>query len=292
MAKRQALGRGLASLFNEEDVLETAGTTGPEVQDVDITRVDPGPFQPRTSFDDERLEELAASIRSQGLLQPLVVRPMGDRFQVICGERRLRAARKAGLDDVPVVVRHTTDAEALELALVENIQRDDLDPIDLAEGFRRLQKEFGYTQEEVAQRVGKDRATVANHLRLLKLPRHAKEALHKGHISMGHARALLALSEPLLSEVLDLVLKKKLSVRETEQVVRNVARRGAVKPVRHAESEPLDEDIALQDMVQRIQRRLQTKVHLRKAKNGGGEIRIRYYSREELIRILELMPVE
>ncbi len=292
MAKRQALGRGLASLFPEEDVLETAGAPAEGVQEIDIQRIEPGPFQPRSTFDEGSIEELAASIQANGLLQPLVVRRVGDRFQLICGERRLRAARKAQLDRVPAVVRDATDAQALELALVENIQRDDLNAIELAEAFLRLQKTFGYTQEEIARRVGKDRATVANHLRLLKLPDEAREALIDGRLTMGHARALLGLDAPLLAEALEWVLRKRPSVRATEQLVKRLQDRGRSPLDRTVDEGTEEDDVALKDMEKRLQRRFQTKVRIRKTKNGGGEIRIRYYSREELIRILERMPVE
>ncbi len=291
MAKRQALGRGLASLIpDDEEELAPGRGERHGIREVETERIDPGPYQPRKTFEDETLEELARSVGSNGLLQPLVVRARGERYQLICGERRLRAARKADLRRVPVVVKDATDSEALELALVENVQREDLNAIELAAAFERLQREFGYTQEEVAQRVGMDRSSVANHLRLLRLPEEARSAVAAGVLSMGHARALLALEDPLLSEALKRVLSRRLSVRETESLVRRLKRGTGVPSGGGAEHEAAD--VELSAVATKLQRRFQTQVRIRRSKNGGGEIRIRYYSREELDRILDLMPVE
>ncbi len=290
MARRQVLGRGLASLI-ADDIEPGAGSGDGQVTEVDIDLVDPGPFQPRTRFDDRSLAELAASIRASGVLQPLVVRGSRGRYEVICGERRLRAARIAGLTRVPVIIRDATDSEALELALVENVQRDDLNPIDLAMAFERLQEEFGYTQEEVAARVSMDRSTVANHLRLLRLPEEARALVAEGTVSMGHARALLALEEAALLDALRVVVEKKLSVRETERLVQKLKRAGQPRGTSRVEGRG-EVDVELTSVEQRLQRRFQTLVRIRRTKEGGGEIRIRYYSREELNRILDLMPVE
>ncbi|OAQ21609.1 ParB/RepB/Spo0J family partition protein [Thermosulfurimonas dismutans] len=212
--KDRRLGRGLSALLSET---EAEG----ELRTVSISAILPSPFQPRRNFSEESLAELAASIKSRGLLQPLLVREIAPgTYELVAGERRLRAAKMAGLSEVPVLIKHFSDEEALSVALIENLQREDLNPLEEAEGYRRLIDEFGLSQEEIARRVGKDRSTVANALRLLKLPEKVKEDLLEERLSAGHARALLALEdEGLILKARDQVLKRKLSVRETERLV-------------------------------------------------------------------------
>lgn len=291
MSKRPALGRGLASLIPEAQASPPVIATvendhpGEKIYSVPIELVDAGRYQPRLEFDDEALGELVQSIRERGILQPLIARPVAERYELIAGERRLRAAKIAGFATVPVIVRDATDTESLELALIENIQRDDLNAIELARGFRQLQEEFGYTQEEVSRRVGKDRTTVTNHLRLLKLPEVVKEALAASTITMGHARALLGLeSEDLQAKALEQIQERELSVREAEGLVKRL-KRTPPAPKRNASP-----GIELIHQTERLKRTFQTQVEIHPRKNGSGEIRIAFYSNEELNRILELIP--
>jgi ParB family chromosome partitioning protein len=227
--RRRALGRGLDALIpggGANDALPLShGSAKREFFLAPIEEVHPTPDQPRQTFDDGKLDELAQSIRSEGIIQPLVVRERGavdgGGFWLIAGERRWRAAQKAGLHEVPVVVKEVSPAKAFEMALVENVQRADLDPIEEAEAYRRLSDEFGYTQEQLADRVGKDRATVANALRLLKLPNEVRKLVQVGALSMGHAKALLALEDPTQIEIAARkVASRALSVRATDDMVR------------------------------------------------------------------------
>ncbi|HEX7596758.1 MAG TPA: ParB/RepB/Spo0J family partition protein, partial [Polyangia bacterium] len=226
MGKRQALGRGLAALIPAAAPSESADPAqskpGSSLRTVDIENVYPSGKQPRKRFDDARLNELAESIRSQGIIQPLVVRvrPAGG-FELIAGERRWRAAQRAGLHQVPVIIREAAEAQAFEMALVENLQREDLNPIEEAEGYQRLVAEFGYTQESLAARVGKERSTVANALRLLKLPPPVRVMVVEARLSMGHARALLGLEDDAAIERLARqTASRGLSVRQVEALVR------------------------------------------------------------------------
>mgnify|MGYP003334805321 FL=1 len=238
------------------------------------------PEQPRETFAPAALETLAASIRAHGILTPLVARKDGDRYVLIAGERRWRAARLAGLDRVPVYVRGAppSASEQLELALIENLQREDLDPVEAALGYQRLVQHYGHTQEQVATRVGKDRATVANALRLLKLPPKGLAALKEGRISAGHARALLAVEDPTQFEVaLATVIARELSVRATELLVR-----GIKKPA----AEPKKPDRALSRLGDTLTRSLGSKVQLQPRGKSGGRILIDYASAEELDRLV------
>ena len=214
--KRKALGRGLSALIPEPEgeVLRAPGSAA----EVAVSELEPNPFQPRLSIDPARLEELAASIRASGVVQPILVRRRGERYQIVAGERRWRAAQAAGLASVPVSVREVPDEQLLELALVENVQRQELTPLEEAQAFQRLQAELGLSQDEIARRVGRDRTTIANTLRLLKLPRELRELLSAGRLDAGHARALLALER--VEEQLQLgreAARKGLSVREVER---------------------------------------------------------------------------
>ncbi len=212
---RKRLGRGLAALLPE---------TEGELRTVPLERILPSPFQPRKRFNPSELEELARSIRDRGILQPLLVREIApETYELVAGERRLRAAKMAGLSEIPVLVKHLSDEEALAVALIENLQREDLNPLEEAEGYRRLQEEFGYSQEEIARKVGRDRSTIANSLRLLRLPPEVQEDLWEGRLSAGHARALLALEDrELILTARQEILRRGLSVRETERLVRRL----------------------------------------------------------------------
>lgn len=285
MAERRALGRGLAALISTEVAAESAPASPAQDQllRVAIDRVEPNPEQPRAAFAPGALEDLAASIREHGILNPLLVRRESGRLILIAGERRLRAARLAGLAEVPVIVR-AKEAEPtvqLELALIENLQREDLDPIEAALGYQRLVRVYGLSQEEVAQKVGKDRTTVANALRLLKLPDEGRAALADGKISAGHARALLPLEDPeLFHTALQTVLVRDLSVRGTERLVRELRAAPKPKPKADRGSERISRDLT---------RQLGSKVVLKPRAGGGGRILIDYHDNAELDRLIGLM---
>ena len=218
--KRSALGRGLDSLISMDDI-QTSGSSA--INEIDIDKISPNPDQPRTSFDEEALEELAMSIRELGIIQPLTLRSVGDNaYQIISGERRYRAAKLAGLDSVPAYVRTANDSELTEMALIENIQREDLNAIEIALTFKKLIEQYKLTQERLSERIGKKRATIANFLRLLKLPAEVQLGLRDRRLDMGHARAILAIDNPAVQlKVYNEILKKGLSVRQVEELVKN-----------------------------------------------------------------------
>ncbi len=279
MPKKPALGRGLAALIpTARPEREGAG-----VRTVALARLDANRRQPRRVFDDDGLAELARSIAKTGVLQPVLVTREGERFRILAGERRVRAARLAGLAEVPVIVREgVTDRDHLLLALVENVQRKDLTALEEAEAYRNLREEFGLTQEDVAERVGKDRATVANALRLLKLPASVRAALESGALTAGHARALLALSSGADQEALAKeIVRRGLPVRAVEARVAAIAA-GVSKKKRKTRSVDAD----TRDAEVRLARALSTKVEIRRRKKGG-EVRIAFYSEEELIGLFE-----
>lgn len=283
MAQKTGLGRGLGALLPGDDTsLEQRG-----ILYVPVDKIDPNPRQPRQNMDPAELEELTASIREYGVLQPLIVtkNPQDDRYTLIAGERRLQAARLAGLSAVPVMVRDASDQQRLELAIIENIQRADLSPLEEAEGYRQLAEEFGLSHEEIALKVGRSRVSVTNTLRLLKLPSSVKTALIEGRISEGHARALLALPTPEAQiAALRTILAQELNVRQTEALVRKL--NGERAPAK-AKAAPPPEVRALEE---RLQASLGTKVTLR-AGRKGGTISIHYYSEEELNALLQrLLP--
>ena len=285
MEKRPALGKGLSALI--PDAPEPARSTSPV--ELDIDRLVPNTYQPRGQFDDGRLEELADSIRSNGVIQPIVVRRVGDQFHIIAGERRWRAAQKAGLLRVPVVVREVKagqERSVLEMALIENIQRENLNPIDEALAYRRLADEFGMTQEQIAGAVGKDRATVANVLRLLKLPDEVKADVAAGTLSMGHARALLALtSEAEQRRIAREVVSRSLSVRETESIVRKAGelKAGTAEP---SPAEPKPQDVHTRAAEEKLRLRFGTRVRITR-QGTKGRIEIDFGSEDELIRLYD-----
>ena len=275
MTSRHGLGRGLGALLSS-----TPESAGP-VAELPVDSITPNPQQPRKGFDDKALGELAESLRQSGVLQPVVVRRAGDGYQLIVGERRWRAAKLAGLSQIPAVVREATDAQSLELALVENLLREDLNPMEEAEAYQRLLGEFGWTQEELAQRVGRDRSTIANCLRLLKLSEVIQADLREGRLSMGHARALLSLTSPLDQLKLRTeILAHSWSVRATEEGVK----RGHSKPS-HRPSRRSPEMSALEDALRSA---LATRVRL-VGTERAGRLEIAYSSREELDRVVELI---
>ena len=280
--QKKGLGRGLGALIpSAESKTESRPESNP--LEVAVDRITPSLFQPRRTFDEAKLEELAGSIRNQGIIQPLVVRRKDDGYELIAGERRWRASMKAGLSRVPVVVREASDHEALQLALVENLQREDLNPIEEASGYRRLQEEFHWSQEEMADRVGKSRPAIANSLRLLSLPAEVQQEVVAGNLPAGQARALLGLhTEPLIISASREVIAKGLSTRETEKMVRYLLmgrKRRRAAPL-------LDAD--LKSIVEDLQRALGTRVRLiPKPRTSKGKIEIEYYTLPDLERIIQ-----
>lgn len=282
MEKRPALGKGLSALI--PDTPEPARTAPVEL---DIDRLVPNTYQPRGQFDDARLQDLAQSIKSNGVIQPIVVRRVGDQFHIIAGERRWRAAQKAGLTKVPVVVRDVRAGEersVLEMALIENIQRENLNPIDEALAYKRLADEFSLTQEQIATAVGKDRATVANVLRLLRLPAEVRADVAAGSLSMGHARALLSLAnEAEQRRIARDVIARTLSVRETESIVRK-ASEGPAKTA--TIDKPVQADVHTRAAEERLRLRFGTRVRIVR-QGAKGRIEIDFGSEDELIRLFE-----
>jgi ParB family chromosome partitioning protein len=279
MASRKALGKGLSALIPEAEDLAGAGT----FFQCPVEAIEPNPYQPRKKFGDDELKELVASVREKGILTPLLVSKTEKGYRLIAGERRWRAAQKAGLERVPVVIRESSPMESLELALIENIHRKDLNPVEEALAYQRLLEDTEITQEELATRLGKERATVTNTLRLLKLPRAIQQDVVEERLSMGHARALAGLkSRELQLALRDEILKKALSVRQTEILVkRKENQRGSGKRA-------IQRDSYIQSVEENLKRSLGTKVEIvRRGKQG--RISIFFYSDDELDRLLDLL---
>jgi ParB family chromosome partitioning protein len=284
MSQKKVLGRGLGALIPQRPAEAAAPAAAPQtgLLLVPINHISPNPYQPRKTFNEASIEELARSVKEHGIVQPLVVtRLTEDRYKLIAGERRFRAAMKAGLTHVPVVVKDDmSEGHALEIALIENIQREDLNPIEEALAYHQLHEEFGLTQEEISKRVGKERSTVANFLRLLKLPDGVKKLLAAGQLSMGHARALLAVEAPRKQEQLaERVVKKNLNVRQTEMLA-------AESSPKAADAKEKDKDVFTRDAEDKLTRTLRAKVEIDR-KRRGGVIHIRVSSEEEMIRIVD-----
>ena len=279
--KRKALGRGLGALLPDLDNINTSSGNRTYLL-CPIEKIQPNKYQPRKKFDDSRLEELVSSIKESGVIQPLIVRKnKNDGYELIAGERRWRASQKAGLKEVPVVVKEASDRESLEMAIVENIQRADLNPIEEAEGYKRLMEEFSYTQEALASRVGKDRATISNHLRILKLPLEVKREIVAARITLGHAKALLSLEKK--SDILDAqknIIKKGLSVRETEALAKKI-KRGDLTRKKEVRKDP-----DLLRFEEKLMSLLGKKVRIIQ-KGKRGKIEIDYYSPDELERLAQ-----
>ena len=300
---KPALGRGLGALLGSSPVTtkpavspaassappprETEEESGGRVQHVALSRVHPCPFQPRKDFTPESLQELADSIRQNGIVQPLIVRPSAEGFELIAGERRWRAAQIVELETIPVILRQADDRTVLELALIENLQREDLNPIEEAQGYSQLVGQFGLTQDEVAKRVGKSRAVVANGLRLLKLDAGIQGLVREGRLSVGHAKVILGLNDTEIQKrVSERVVKDALNVRQTE---------GLVAQLQHSSREPRKHttpqtDAHVSSLEGRIRERLGTKVRLH-YKAGKGSVEIAFFSDDELERILQILGV-
>ena len=288
MSERR-LGRGLESLLGnlKEDVPVAPALAG-GIQKVPIAKIRANPLQPRTAFAERELFELAESVKAVGILQPLIVRPEGDGYQLIAGERRLRAAKLAGLDTVPVIERMASDDDLLTLALVENLQREDLNPIEKAKGFKELIEKHDLTQEAAAKRLGKERSTLANFVRLLDLPEAVQQIVSRGTISMGHARALLSISQPSIQQALALRIEKEgLSVREIEQIAVSY-RPEDKKPKRKPTTAPKDPHI--RDLEDRARQRLGTKVDI-DYQAGKGRITVHLFTADDFQRVLDVLGI-
>jgi ParB family transcriptional regulator, chromosome partitioning protein len=280
MAQRKALGRGLGAL------LGTSELDVEQLREIDIDRILPNSQQPRKNFDEEALEELANSIRQHGVVQPIVVRALDDGFfQLIAGERRWRASQRAGLTRLPAVIRQAGEHDTLEIALIENLQRQDLNPLEEAQAYEKLIVDFGMTQDEVAKRVGKNRATVANMLRLLKLPSEVQQWLRDNKLSTGHAKALLSLSEPdAILDAAKKVIQGNLSVRHAEMLVGRIAKGEAQNGDLAVDSEV--EDPNVKAAIRALEQVIGTKVAIHET-GGKGKIEIHFYSFEEMNRLYE-----
>ena len=282
---RKALGKGINALIPNfgTEVPEGPSTTG--MVDLLVDEVSPGETQPRKDFNDLKLRELENSIRENGVIQPIVVQKKGSHYEIICGERRWRASRKAGLKKIPAIIKEASDTQSLQMALIENIHRQDLNPIEEAEAYKRLANEFGLTQEVIAQRVGKNRATVTNYLRLLKLSKGFQEDLITGRLTMGHARAMLSLeTEKEMEEARRAVLKQNMNVRQLEFYIRSKKNPAAPKP----KEKNISKDIFIKDLEKEFQRHLGTKVEIHQAKKGGKLV-VYYYSNDDLSRIRDMI---
>ncbi|MGD8907762.1 MAG: ParB/RepB/Spo0J family partition protein [Chromatiales bacterium] len=288
-AKKRGLGRGLDALLggvqNESAPVPTsAGEAKERLNRLPVDLIQRGRYQPRREFDPDALRELADSIAAQGVIQPVVVRPVeNDRYELIAGERRWRAAQQAGLDEIPVVIKEVTEEAAMAMGLIENIQREDLNPLEEANALSRLLHEFGLTHQEVAKAVGKSRTTVTNLLRLLELNDDVKQLVETRRLEMGHARALLGLQGDAQSKAADQVVKRGLSVRETERLVRRLQSVGEEAKHQHAAT-PVDPDV--RRLVNDLSERLGAKVDLKQGAKGSGKITIGYNSLDELEGIL------
>ncbi len=282
---RKALGKGINALIPDFEIgVPQSGGAGPGPAEILIDDIVPNRLQPRKFFDDEKLAELVLSIQEKGVLQPVIVqKTKGNNYELVVGERRWRASKKAGLKKIPAIVRDVSDAESLEIAIIENIHRHDLNPIEEAEAYSQLANEFGLTQEKLAQRLGKNRATIANTLRLLKLPRGVKEDMVAGRFSMGHARALLGLDSAKEIEALrQEILKKDMNVRQIEDRVRHM------KSPSPAKAPKKNKDIFLKNLETDLERKLGTKVEIIPSQKGGKVV-VTYYSNDDLERIRAIM---
>ncbi|HEU4932140.1 MAG TPA: ParB/RepB/Spo0J family partition protein [Pyrinomonadaceae bacterium] len=277
---RKALGRGLGALLSSDSTIDL----GAEPSEVELDSIVPGPMQPRTHFDEASLESLAESIRSHGIVQPLVVRRRGDGYELIAGERRWRAAKLAGIPRVPIVVKEVPDESLLEIALIENIQRENLNPIEEAQAYKKLIETVGLTQEALASRVGRDRSYITNYLRLLKLTDDIQQLVKEGRISTGHARALLALNHPdLQRRIARQIIDGGLSVRATEHLVQKASEE---KPARRPQL-PVDPNIKAAET--KLRRALGTQVKILQAADGKGKLEISFFNTQDLDRIYSLL---
>lgn len=303
MTKQKAvLGKGLGALIRPVDEPEEVVSIAPTPQTLDdglatdvmahieVARIDPNPYQPRIDFDPQELRELAQSIRENGLVQPVTVRRWKERYQLISGERRVRACREAGVEHIPAYIRQVESAEEmLELALIENIQRQTLNPVEIAQSYRQLVEEFQHSPEEIAKRVGKDRSTVVNFIRLLKLPKRVLESLQKNEISMGHARAIISLpDETAQLRIWQRIVREELSVRKVEELVNTIYRKpSASSPPKKTTAQKTTPH--LEELARRLHPIYGTKVHITTARDGKGTIAFEFYNDDDLDRLIDLL---
>ncbi|BCN94444.1 chromosome partitioning protein ParB [Thiomicrorhabdus immobilis] len=286
--KRSGMGsRGIHAMLGAKQKSDNS-SADLRIEKLLVDQLQPGQYQPRQQFEDVALQELADSIKVQGVVQPIIVRPIGtDKYEIIAGERRWRASKLAGLDKVPVVIRQADSQATLAMALIENIQREDLNPIETAIGLKRLLKEFDLTQQAVADAVGRSRAAVSNLLRLLKLPQNIQDALHKGRLSMGHARAIISLPEPVQKELADKSIEKGWSVREMEEAAQQVL--VPKKLIQNAKKKAIPGIDKVIDHQNALGEKLAAKVKINHHETGRGKIEISYANMEELERLLNLL---
>ncbi len=291
--RKNALGRGLSALLENAntDITNTAPEAKPanSTSEILISQIQANPFQPRTEFEETALQELAESIKVHGVIQPITVRKMGyDMYQIISGERRTRASILAGLSKIPAYIRVANDQEMLEMALIENIQREELNPIEIALSYKRLMEECSLKQDEVGDRVGKNRSTVTNYLRLLKLPDSVQLALKEGKITMGHARAIINIDDAKKQEwMLEQMLANELSVRHVENLVREEQQKAEVKPSKPAAKAPKTE--AFQQVQHQLSERFNSKISIKADDKGRGSIKITFRSQADFQRIVDLI---
>lgn len=302
--KKNALGRGLSALLDNSSVQSNEDLNRQQDNDnlgsgkmmlgtvatISLSQIEANPFQPRTEFDEAALKELAESIRTQGIIQPITVRKMGaDRYQIISGERRFKASKLAGLESVPAYIRVANDQGMLEMALVENIQRENLNALEIAISYQRLQEECNLTQEQLSDRVGKERSTVTNYLRLLKLPPQIQFAIRDGRLTMGHARAILGVDDVGLQlKLFNDILTNDLSVRKAEDLVRQAAPKKQTK----SNDRKTALEIEIRNIEERLSRRYETKVEIKHKENGSGQMVVSYFSNDDLNRLIELLDFD
>jgi len=278
---KRGLGKGLSALIPEPSVF----IGGRTIVNIDVNKIIPNPRQPRTEFPQEKLNELTESIRSQGVIEPILTRMRNGRYELVAGERRWRAAKRAGLSIIPSIVKDFSDEESLEISLIENLQREDLNPMDEAEAYQRLTKEFKLSQADIAKKVGKDRSTVANMVRLIELPREIQGSLRRGQITVGHARPILSLSSN--SERIAIwreILRGNLTVRDVEGLIAS----GRKIPIRQTKRRKLTKNEELNDLTELLTTHLGTKVNIYGSRSRG-KIEIQYFSQEDLERLIELI---
>ncbi len=289
--KKNSLGRGLSALLDDSNVGEKDKEKAvvSNISNISLQKIDVNPFQPRTNFDKEALEELADSIKTQGIIQPITVRAMGDsHYQLISGERRVQASKIAGLTQIPAYIRTANDQQMLEMALIENIQRENLNAIEIALSYQRLISECDLRQEQLGERVGKNRTTVNNYLRLLKLPPEIQVALRDKRITMGHARAIINVDNvDSQLHIFEQTIKDDLSVRKVEELVRNFAARS--KPASKPADGTQEDSFQVRQLQSKLSSHFGTKVQIKGNTKGKGEIKIPYLSNDDLTRILELL---
>lgn len=281
----RGLGKGLDALFPTE-TLEPLHNND-TVEKIPLQKLVANPFQPRKNFEDEAIEELSQSIKEHGIIQPIVVRKKGKRYEIVVGERRFRAAKRAGLEEIPAIVKEMTEEQMMEIAILENLQREDLTPIEEAEAYQSLIEKLKFTQEDLAKRLGKSRPYITNHIRLLQLPEEVRQLVNEGALSMGHGRTLLSLkNKRRIPEVANKVIKQSLNVRQLEELIKQYN-----SDVSRETKEKEKKDIFVQAKETQLREYFGTNVQIRKSKNKG-KIEIEFYSEDDLERILEILQLE